>query len=265
MTSFFISDLHLSPSHPQLLSLFVSFISGPASHATHLYILGDLFNTWLGDDLDAPWVASIAQLLQQRKQSGKYTYFMPGNRDFLVQSDFCARAGMQLLQDPTIIEIGGRPILLSHGDQYCTADKPYQRYRRWTRCPLLQWSFLHLPVKLRQKIADRLRKKSSQYTRKNPDIMDVSSESIVDALTRYSVECMIHGHVHRAAIHTHEVRGQTASRYVLGDWGTKGSVICAQGQDLQLMQFDPILGVHPRTIPPVAHPLTPTEPIDSTA
>lgn len=245
MSSFFISDIHLTPHSPALTALFTSFMTGPAQQVEHLYILGDLFNTWVGEDIEPEWTESIIDLLLARKKAGKHTYFMPGNRDFLIKESFCKKAGMVLLQDPTVIEIEGRPILLSHGDQYCTSDWAYQRYRRWVHCRMIQSIFLHLPLSIRKNLASRLRKRSQNHIQGlTSSSMDVEPTAIVAALQRYSVDCMIHGHVHRPAVHMHETDSQRVFRYVLGDWGNTGSVICTEGKELRLMQFDPIRGVH---------------------
>lgn len=234
MTTLLVSDIHLSESRPDLSALFFAFLSGPAKECEHLYILGDLFDAWAGDDLPSPVATALAEKLKSRELSGKKTYFLPGNRDFLVGKAYCLKAGMTLLADPVLVDIEGIPTLLTHGDRYCWEDKRYQRYRRFSRNPLVQWVFLHLTKNYRQNLAKRLRAASKSHVNKLPPAqMDVTPEAIIHAFKHTPAKQMIHGHIHKAGKHKHN----DCTRTVLGDWHAFGSVLKCNGSTWELQNF----------------------------
>lgn len=222
MTTLFISDLHLSKEQPELLRLFLSFLRGPAAQAEALYILGDLFEAWLGDDLVLPEYQPALAALRQLSDSGVELYVMHGNRDFLLGPQFAATTGCTLLDDPTVIDLYGRATLLMHGDLLCSDDVDYQRLR--TQLRDRQWiaRFLALPAAERIALARNLREQSKTETRyKDNAIMDANPESVSDYLQRFHTSQLIHGHTHRPAVHHHS--GNT--RYVLGDWQSDHAMV----------------------------------------
>lgn len=215
MDSLFISDLHLDEAHPQTTQGFLHFLTGIPVAGDELYILGDLFNAWLGDDDDSPFACSIIDALAACVRSGVRVFVMPGNRDLLLGERFARRSGTTLLPDPGCRVIGGQRVLLAHGDAFCTADRGYQRYRRLIRSPLTRMLLLALPLALRRRIAAALRRSSSMRTAAKPaPLLDVVPATIEDTLAYHDVRLLIHGHTHRPARHEH-VNG---TRLVLGDW-----------------------------------------------
>ncbi|AOY00334.1 UDP-2,3-diacylglucosamine diphosphatase [Jeongeupia sp. USM3] len=211
-----ISDLHLSPADPATVAAFGRFLAGRARHAQALYILGDLFEVWIGDDqLDEPFYAARAAELRALADSGVPVYFMAGNRDFLCGQSFAAAAGLTLIADPLTIAPFGKPLLLAHGDAYCTDDADYQRFRRIVRNPLVQWLWRRLPYRWRNREAAKLREKSTAMNRRKAEaIMDVNAGAIAAAMRDAGVATLIHGHTHRPARHA-EAAG---TRWVLPDW-----------------------------------------------
>jgi UDP-2,3-diacylglucosamine hydrolase len=221
-----VSDLHLDPSAPAIARQFIAFLRDEAREARALYILGDLFEAWLGDDDPDPAVREIVRELRALRDSGVPTYFMHGNRDFLVGSRFAAETGCTLLEDGTVVDLHGERVLLLHGDVLCTADTSYQRLRRILRNPLTLFVLRHLSLDTRRKLGRRLRAGSQMHVGSTAaEIMDVTPDEVVSALRRAGVTTMIHGHTHRPAIHALEVDGRPARRIVLGDWYTQGSVL----------------------------------------
>jgi UDP-2,3-diacylglucosamine hydrolase len=221
-----ISDLHLDPTAPGIARQFTEFLRGPARAARALYILGDLFEVWLGDDDPDPAVRAIVGELRALTDAGVPLYVMHGNRDFLLGSRFAADTGGTLLADGTIVEMHGERVLLLHGDVLCTADTGYQRLRRWLRNPLSLFVLRHLSLEARRGIAHRLRSGSQMHVGTTPaEIMDVTPAAVVATLRRAGVRTMVHGHTHRPAIHRLAVDGLPARRMVLGDWYTQGSVL----------------------------------------
>lgn len=218
-----ISDLHLEEERPAITRAFLHFLQSQASKAEALYILGDFFESWIGDDAMTPFQSHIAQALKALSDSGTRVYLMHGNRDFMIGKRFCRQAGCRLLADPTVIEVDGNAVLLMHGDTLCTRDIAYLRLRRWLRNPLSLFLLRHLPLSTRQKLARRLRSKSRAETRmKAHDIVDVTPAEVLRVLRKHEACTLIHGHTHRPAVHTLEVNGQPARRFVLGDWDTQG-------------------------------------------
>ncbi|MEM6820118.1 MAG: UDP-2,3-diacylglucosamine diphosphatase [Pseudomonadota bacterium] len=226
MTTLFISDLHIDPGAPEIARQLVDFLAKDARKAETLYILGDLFEAWIGDDDPEPHYSMVQDAFTEFTRLGIPTYFMHGNRDFLIGQQFARRTGMTLLDDPVVHEIEGTRVLLSHGDRYCTDDIEYQTVRKTVRDPAWQQQVLSLPIEARRQMAGQARSESaSANAAKSMEIMDVNSEAIENALLEYEVTCMLHGHTHRPMIHDLTLPdGQPAQRLVLGDWYTQGSV-----------------------------------------
>jgi UDP-2,3-diacylglucosamine hydrolase len=221
-----ISDLHLDPSAPGIARQFVGFLRGEAREARALYILGDLFEAWLGDDDPDPAVRDVVRELRALHDAGVPTFFLHGNRDFLVGRRFAQETGCTLLNDGTIVDLHGERVLLLHGDVLCTADTSYQRLRRVLRNPLTLFVLRHLGLDARRKLGRKLRAGSQMHVGSTaPSIMDVTPDEVVNAMRRTGVKTLVHGHTHRPAIHSLQVDGQPARRIVLGDWYTQGSVL----------------------------------------
>nr|WP_206370849.1 UDP-2,3-diacylglucosamine diphosphatase [Solimonas marina] len=219
-----LSDLHLPNEPSPLREGFLHFLAGPARKAEAVYILGDLFEYWVGDDVGLVDYAPEIKALRDLTDRGVRVHFMAGNRDFLVGQRFAAATGVTLLEDPLVVTLGGVPTLLSHGDRYCTDDRGYQRWRRFSRNRVAQWLFRRLPQTRRHAIAGGLRHQSGAEKRNKPSaIMDVNDVAIRTALTRQVVTRMIHGHTHRPADHLLQLRGGIrATRIVLADWREAG-------------------------------------------
>ena len=221
-----ISDLHLDPAAPQIARQFIDFLRGEARTARALYILGDLFEAWLGDDDPDPAVRTIVAELRALREAGVPTYFMHGNRDFLIGSRFAAETGCTLLDDGSLVDLHGEQVLLMHGDVLCTADTSYQRLRRILRNPLTLFVLRNLGLESRRRLGRKLRAGSQMHVGATaPDIMDVTPAAVVEALRSAGVRTLVHGHTHRPAIHTLDVDGKPARRIVLGDWHAQGSVL----------------------------------------
>lgn len=219
MTTLFISDLHLEESRPDITGAFLAFLEQKAAGAEQLYILGDFFEAWIGDDERTPLQEKVAAALRKVRDGGTEIFLMHGNRDFLIGEDFCDRAGATLLEDPCVIDLYGTPTLLMHGDSLCTADEEYQKFRANMRNPQWQKMILQRPLKDRQQMARQLREISMAKNQgKEEFIMDVTPEEVVRELEAYGVQRMIHGHTHRPAEHALTANGQPAKRIVLGDW-----------------------------------------------
>lgn len=239
MTTLFISDLHLDASRPAATSAFLNFLTREATAAKKLYILGDLFEAWIGDDDPNPHHKKVMAALAQVSKSGTQCFFIPGNRDFLVGKQFLKTTGMILLPDPTLIYVGGESVIISHGDIYCTDDLSYQRYRRFVHHPLTMRIYHALPFFLRRMIIDTARGKSQtsvQY--KSSKIMDVNQQAIEASMKHYHVNILLHGHTHRPAIHDFESDGQHQQRIVLGDWYQSGSVLSWDSNGPQLVTLE---------------------------
>jgi len=235
----FISDLHLSEDRPAANERFFSFLEKEARGAEALYILGDFFEYWIGDDdLGQPFNAVIAGLLQGVSRSGVALHFMHGNRDFLVGQGFCETTGARLLDDPTVVELQGEKTLLMHGDTLCTDDLDYQAWRRTARSSAWQQQFLAKPLPERRHAVLGMREKSKQVVEAKPaEIMDVNDGAVREALERHGVRRLIHGHTHRAGRHRLEVGGRACERWVLPDWyGRGGYLELARGKP-RLVRF----------------------------
>lgn len=227
MKAAFISDLHLHDDRPQATRAFFGFLDGASRRAEALYILGDLFEFWIGDDAPLPSYADVITALRGASDRGLSLYFMHGNRDFLIGERFAETTGCRILNDPTTIELHNHePVLLMHGDTLCTDDVEYQEYRRLVRDPRWQREFLALTPEKRLETARHYRGESMKRTAgKSAAIMDVSQQAVVEAMTRHRVSYLIHGHTHRPGIHDFSIDGNTARRIVLGDWYEQGSVL----------------------------------------
>lgn len=223
MTTLLISDLHLHAGVPEIAKGFLGYLDREARHADALYILGDFFEAWIGDDYQGEFETRIIEALRQLTDGGTRLYFMHGNRDFLIGDGFAQATGATLLPDPCTVELGGEPggerTLLMHGDSLCTRDEAYMKFRAMARDPQWQAQILALPVEQRLELARNLRSQSGEAnSNKAEDIMDVTPEEVVKAMTEHGVRTLIHGHTHRPAVHELQVDGQAARRIVLGDW-----------------------------------------------
>ena len=234
----FISDLHLDPeARPETVALFLDFLSGPASAADHLYILGDLFEVWVGDDDDSPGLEPIFAGLRGLADSGVPASFISGNRDFLAGKGFAERSGCALLKDPTAIELHGVRILLTHGDHLCIDDVEHLAFRAHAAQPEVRAAFLARPLGERQAEALALRRRSIEKKQNKPEaIMDVNPRAVQAALADHAARLVIHGHTHRPALH-----GEPVERAVLGDWGEAGSVLRCDDAGLALLRLHPDL------------------------
>ncbi|MFK0310779.1 UDP-2,3-diacylglucosamine diphosphatase [Pseudomonas sp. NPDC090233] len=234
-----ISDLHLQEERPDITRAFLDLLDGRARHAKALYILGDFFEAWIGDDAMTPFQQSICQALRQLSDSGTAVYLMHGNRDFLIGQDFCKAAGCTLLADPSVISLGGEQVMLMHGDTLCTRDLAYMKMRRYLRNPLTLWILRHLPLSTRHKLARKLRSESRSQTRmKATDIVDVTPEEVPKVMAAHGVKTLVHGHTHRPAIHKLVVNGEPARRIVLGDWDRRGWTLQVDAQGFALEPFE---------------------------
>jgi UDP-2,3-diacylglucosamine hydrolase len=222
----FISDLHLDPASPGITRQLLAFLDGEARFADALYILGDLFEVWLGDDDPAPSSREIVRALRRYTDTGIPCFLIHGNRDFLIGDRFCSETGVRLLADGTIIDLYGERVLLMHGDVLCTDDRSYQRLRRIVRNPVVQWAFRRLSLARRQALAQKMREGSRMHVESTAsEIMDVNAGAVDAAFRRSEARTLIHGHTHRPAVHALEVDGAPARRIVLGDWHAQGSVL----------------------------------------
>ncbi|MDA8485911.1 UDP-2,3-diacylglucosamine diphosphatase [Pseudomonas resinovorans] len=218
-----ISDLHLEEERPDITRAFLHFLQTRAPQAEALYILGDFFEAWIGDDAMTPFQHSIAQALRKLADGGTRIFLMHGNRDFMIGSAFCREAGCTLLKDPSLVQMNGEPVLLMHGDSLCTQDEAYMRLRKWLRNPASLFILRNLPLTTRHKLARKLRKESRMQTpQKAAEITDVTPEEIPRILRQHGVRTLIHGHTHRPATHELDLDGQPARRIVLGDWDRRG-------------------------------------------
>lgn len=223
----FISDLHLDSARPAITDLLLNFLEQPARQAEALYILGDLFEAWIGDDDAAEPGQTVAAALRALTDSGVPAYFLHGNRDFLLGARFAAASGIQLLPESVIIQLAGNPVLLLHGDTLCIDDVEYQAFRAQVRHPAWQAQILALPLAQRRALAGQLRETSRQAAQqKAADITDVNPAEVERVMRAQGVQHLIHGHTHRPAIHEWLLDGQPARRAVLGDWQEQqGSVL----------------------------------------
>jgi UDP-2,3-diacylglucosamine hydrolase len=221
-----VSDVHLDASRPAIMQEFLGFLAGEARHGRALYILGDLFEAWIGDDDPDPAARAVVAALRALTDSGVPCYVLHGNRDFLLGERFARDTGCRLLADGTVVDLHGEPVLLMHGDVLCTADTSYQRLRRILRNPAALWTMRRLGLETRRRLGRKLRAGSQMHIGATaPEIMDVTPAAVVATLRKAGLRTLVHGHTHRPAIHPLEVDGRQARRIVLGDWYEQGSVL----------------------------------------
>jgi UDP-2,3-diacylglucosamine hydrolase len=226
--TFFVADLHLTDERPVATGRFFRFLQEDVTGADALYILGDLFEAWIGDDHDEQVAHDTAHQIKALVDAGTPVYFMHGNRDFMLARHYAALSGMTLLNDPTRIDLYGLPTLLMHGDTLCTDDTAYQTFRRRVRRPLVLTLLRHLPLALRHRLAHQARAGSETAKADKPaEIMDVNAEEVVRVLSEQHAHRLIHGHTHRPMQHTHTVGDHDCERWVVPDWYTRwGYVMC---------------------------------------
>ena len=255
MTTLFISDLHLDGTRPEITAQFLDFLDREARRAEALYILGDLFEAWIGDDDPDPDNRRVIQGLRSVTDAGVKTFLIHGNRDFLIGKRFCRETGVELLNDGTVVNLYGRRVLLMHGDLLCIDDHAYQRLRRIVRNPIVQFVMRRLTLRQRQRLAERMREGSKEHIASMdvaaPQIMDVNQDEVRRTFARFGVDCIIHGHTHRPAVHEMQIDGKPAVRIVLGDWYEQGSVLRWDERGFELAQlsrsgFSPTVGLKPR-------------------
>ena len=220
---YFISDLHLQSSEPKIIHAFLNFLIDYAAQAEALYILGDFFEAWIGDDDTDPLVSQIKAALKALTAQGVAVYFMHGNRDFLIGQRFCRETGVQLLSDPTLLELYGKKILLMHGDLLCIDDQKYQQFRKKAHDPNFQKRILRLPLFIRRALASWARYKSKKHTgRTNLMLQDVNQQEVLRVMQQYDADVLIHGHTHRPAVHDIKLENKNAQRIVLTAWHDAG-------------------------------------------
>ena len=233
----FISDLHLQESRPDITKAFLDFLDDTASKAEKLYILGDLFEAWIGDDDQNNFISEIRAALLKTNKTTKI-FFLHGNRDFLIGTEFASSSGFEILNDPTIEEMFGNNVLLMHGDLLCTEDRDYQAFRKTSRDARWQDEFLNKSNEERREIAHKLRTISKEATGiKKEEIMDVSATEVIRTMEESAVNLLIHGHTHRPKSHKIIVNDQPAERIVLGDWDAYGWYIWMDSSSCELKNF----------------------------
>ncbi len=234
--TYFIADLHLAQNRPDITACFLSFLQNDAPKAEVLYILGDLFEYWVGDDDDSSFIVEISQAIKTLSMLGCKIYFIHGNRDFLLGKRFAKQSGMELLPETTLIDLYGKPVVIMHGDTLCTRDVGYQKFRKKSRSWWWQAIIKSLPLSVRRKIANNYRDQSASATAmKSQDIMDVTESEVINCLSQHQSQLMIHGHTHRPDIHDIVVSNQAAQRIVLGDWYEQGAWLKATPDSIELM------------------------------
>jgi len=239
---YFISDLHLSPQRPEITQAFYYFLDNIANDAEQLYILGDFFDAWVGDDDDTPVFKEIELALHRfnkAKKNSNRVYFMHGNRDFMIGQDFAKRTGITLLDAPNIIELNGKKTLLMHGDSLCTLDQEYMAFRQMVRNPAWQKEVLKKSLEERKAIAAEMQATSqSMNSIKAEDIMDVTPEEVVKIMEEHHAPLLIHGHTHRPNRHNITLNNQSqAERIVLGDWHNEGWYLESDRNSTKLKSF----------------------------
>ena len=241
MNRYFISDLHLDETRPHTTALFQSFAEDLKDNdpQTELYILGDLFESWIGDDYENELHDEVKTTLKSLTGSGIKVFFLYGNRDFLIGEEFLSETDVELLIDPFLLKSNGKSILLTHGDQMCIDDMEYQSFRTIVRNPDWQKDFLNFPISKRLKIAGETKDASKQSKQeKSMDIMDVNEEEVLRVFKQHEVNTMIHGHTHRPMKHELKIDGRLCSRYVLGDWNeTSAMVLLWSKESLELIDL----------------------------
>ena len=241
MTMLFISDLHLHPSRPAVTDCFLRFLEESATTADALYILGDLFEVWFGDDDPDPHHHRVIAAMRQFSAAGPECFFARGNRDVIIGRRFCTETNFRLLDETTIVDVYGTPVLVSHGEELCTDDHAYQKFRRQARSPTWRALFLSMPLGTRRWFSTRIRRRSTAMTALKPeDITDINQETVEEVMREHRVKILLHGHTHRPGIHQFTLDGRPATRIVLGDWYEQGSVLewDADGPKLRVLPLD---------------------------
>ena len=235
----FLSDLHLSPDRPAAVAAFHAFAAGPARKAAAVYILGDLFDWWVGDDqLREPFIAPIVQALRALTDAGVPLYVARGNRDFMLGEAFASASGAALLPEQRVLDLFGVPTLICHGDELCTDDAEYQAYRARVRTPEAMRRLKRLPYAVRRFMAAWLRRKSSSDKSLKPEyIMDVNAVAVAEAFRRHGAQRIIHGHTHRPDRHRHEVDGTLRERWVMADWHDRGHYLAVDAQGVHTKEI----------------------------
>ena len=234
--TYFIADLHLAQDRPDITACFLRFLKGDATQAQQLYILGDLFEAWIGDDDDSDFLATIAEALTALSALGTTIYYIHGNRDFLLGQRFAKKSAMILLPEVDLIDLYGKDVVIMHGDTLCTRDIGYQKFRKKSRSWWWQAIIKSLPLFVRKKIASDYRKKSAVATAiKSQDIMDVTPDEVIKCLEKHNSQLLIHGHTHRPAVHELTANNKEAKRIVLGDWYEQGAWLKVTPDNTQLM------------------------------
>jgi UDP-2,3-diacylglucosamine hydrolase len=224
--TYFISDLHLSADRDDINQCLFTFLSEQAPKADALYVLGDLFEVWIGDDDQNNFTLSIAEAFNALRKLEVPVYFIHGNRDFLIRQHFAKQAGFIILPEQVVIDLYGEPTLIMHGDELCTKDIEYQAFRKKARSWWWPRIMLSLPLSMRRKLAEKGRATSKQKQSKlSAEIMDVTPQEVISYMQKFAVKRLVHGHTHRPAIHQLELNGRPAERIVLGDWYDQGSVL----------------------------------------
>ncbi len=240
MAVYFISDLHLNLQQPAMTAGFLNYLKS-LNDAERLYILGDFFEAWIGDDVSTPLNDAVEQGLKALSDSGCKLFIMHGNRDFLIGDAFCQRTGATLIDENTVIQLGDQQVLLLHGDHLCLDDVEYQKVRLMLRNPVWQADFLSKTIPERIEFAKQARDQSKASGQmKADDIMDVTQSAVDEALNQSNTRIMIHGHTHRPKVHEWELDGQQRQRWVLGDWSESQGwqIRWTESDGLQLSQFD---------------------------
>jgi len=234
--TYFIADLHLAQNRPDITACFLRFLKNEAIQAQSLYILGDLFEAWIGDDDDSAYLATVAKALTTLSSFGTDIYYIHGNRDFLLGKRFAQISAMTLLPEVDLIDLYGQNVVIMHGDTLCTRDIAYQKFRNKSRSWWWQAMIKSLPLFVRKKIAANYRKKSAAATAtKSLDIMDVTPDEVVNCLENYQSQLLIHGHTHRPAIHELKANKKEAQRIVLGDWYEQGAWLKVTPTSMELL------------------------------
>lgn len=237
-STYLISDLHLEASRPAVGEAFQAFLDNISKDAQALYILGDFVDAWIGDDDNSPYYKKLKSQIAKFVADGTKTYFIHGNRDFLIGEEFSRETGVIILAENTCIDLYGNKVLLLHGDSLCTDDVPYQVFRKKVRNPLWQKKVLSYPLFVRKFIAAYMRYRSRKAnSSKAENIMDVSPSSVMSAFNEYDTKIMIHGHTHRPNRHTYMVKNQEYERIVLGDWDQFAWYLRANEKNTELIKF----------------------------
>ncbi len=237
MTILVASDLHLAPERPGQTAMFQALMAAAGETASAVFLLGDLVEFWLGDDDDTPLHRTLVAILAALTARGVAVHVLPGNRDFLFGSAFCAQTGVVLLPDYHVLDLADRRTVLTHGDLLCTKDVKYQAFRAFVRDPAQQAAFLAQPIARRREIARQTRTgTTASMLDKDEYIMDVDEDAVRTVLREHAAECLVHGHTHRPGVHEFTLDGRACRRIVLGDWYEAGRILICDGANLTLMQ-----------------------------